>query len=1192
MYLKSLVLKGFKSFVDRSVMEFEPGVSVIVGPNGSGKSNISDAVLWVLGDMNPKHLRVRSMEELIFSGSSAREPVAVAEVDLVLDNSDGTLPVEFDEVVITRRMFRNGESEYFINNSPCRRMDIIDILYDSGIGQGAHSIISQGKLTRILESSPQDRRALVEEAAGILKHKKRKEKAARKLAKMDASLERVNDVVKIIDSRLKPLERQAVRAQQYTELSRELQELELSLSVDDLRLLQAQWNEIDKQEREIEAEQELVQYRLEERESELSRRQLALEEKGLFAGDLNEQRIRCQSVIQRLDSGMLVLEEKGKNLVDRSSDLRRDIYADQHRLEEAQKEYQEAIRIADEADARIDVLYAQFRDLTKSGEAITAQRKQAEEDYSAKSGSLRKYENALAEARSALDKAQDSLGSFDTEEALIKDHYGHFEEELESTRTLLSERHARYDGLETELVKAQNEANLATSDIDKRTRLVDAAHKDHDAHREALNAIRAEIQALEEVDKAFVSASPALTWIMDHKAEFTGTLTPISEAFKAQDGYESLVERLLGADLFGLIVEDTDAANLIAERLTATTEDGRIALLPLASARVTSTQPVVGRPLLDFLEYPVELETAAQALFGDVYVVDTVAQALAAQRLDGSGSRFATIQGAVVWPNGKLTLGTQANDAQGILARKRRLETLRKQEGRAVKELEAAAQALEQAEEALQLAQQDGFEVSTNVARIQGDLDATRDEVARLEQSVTDMTAKQVEAQEKLEEVALRRSSTAPLVDEYRQRMDTLVAEIEALKAEVEAANNALLEQTKRKNEFNEQITAVKVELETCKSNLTFKQSNRDKLKREVAALERSLKESQNEALKLDAACKRVDPLYQLYKELREVADVWAVKLRDQAQLEQTDSTNLRKIISEANEACDAARQELQGINERLNQVRIEKARIEAQVENAITTIVANGQTTLEKALEVPSPEDRATAEDRIARLRKRIDNMGAVNQVAMSEYELLKERRDYVMAQVEDLQEARKALSRISAALDRKMHRQFLDTFEVVNNNYTQIFETLFPGGSGSLSLINTDDPEELGIEVNAQPRGKRITTLSLMSGGEQSLVALAFLIAIYRCRKVPFYIFDEVEAALDDTNLRVLIEYLSQMRNETQIIMISHQRRTMEMADVLYGVSMQAAGISKLVSQRLEQALAAAEEYDTGYGSGYEGS
>lgn len=1165
-------------------MNFEPGISAVVGPNGSGKSNVSEAVLWVLGEMNPRNLRVQAMEELIFSGSSARQAVGVAEVDLILDNSDHTLPIEFDEVALTRRMYRSGESEYFINGALCRRMDILDILHDSGIGQGAHSIISQGKLTTVLESRPEDRRALIEEAAGILKHKKRKEKATRKLAAMDASLDRVHDIIKVLDSQLRPLERQAARAQKHADLAAELKALDLSLAVDDLRSLQGTWRGVEKREKEIEAEAELAHFRLNEREAELSKRQVALEEKGLFAGDLNEQRIRCQSIMQRLDSGMLVLEEKGKNMISRLSDLRATIHNSETRLKSATEEYDRAALEISESDGRLQALYTSFNELSRESENIFKEKNKAEQEYSTLAASLRNREHALDSTRNNLAKTHDSLESLDLEEGLLRDRYEQIDTEFSGTQSLLAERRSKLDTLESQLGKAKSESALAKSDIDKRVRLLDDRKRKLDEQRETLSSIRAEIKALEEIDKAFETASPALAWILAHSYEFKGIVGPISDVFKAPVELERLIERLLGADLFGLFVQNARSAAHIANRLIDEEEsEGEIALMPLeASSPFISIPAKYGTRLIDSLEYPSEYQGAAEALLGDVYLAESVNEALKFHSRDISGARFVTKDGAVVWPNGKVTLGVQVHDVDGVLARKRKLDGLRDELESALALLSDAEMAVSEAEQTLTVAQQDDFEIAQTRAKLQGDSDSAREEVSRLEKTMTDMVYKREDIERKLKDVEGRRTAATPLAGEFAQRIEVLEKEIDEFDQKVELSSKALLTHTEKKNEISEKLSRCKIEMETSKGSASYQKSRFETLEREIVNLKRTLDVSRETESSLDVIRLRVDPLYKLYEELHAGASRWAEKLRDQVQLEQTDSTNLRKVINEASKACESAREDLAEINERLTAVRVDKAKLESEVEHAIRRIVDENETTLELALETPSPEDRRVAEDQANRLRNRIAGLGAVNHIAMEEYESLKNRRDYMTGQIDDLEAARKALSKIAAALDRKMRNQFLETFEVVNKNFHEIFGILFPGGNGSLVLTEGETPESNGVEVNAQPRGKKITKLSLMSGGEKSLAALALLFAVYRTRSVPFYILDEAEAALDDTNLRRLCEYLGRMRNTTQLILVTHQRRTMEMADVLYGVSMQAAGVSKLVSQKLDQALRSAQDED----------
>ena len=1176
MYLKSLVLKGFKSFADRSVLKLEPGMTVVVGPNGSGKSNISDAVLWVLGEQSAKQLRGQAMEDVIFAGSSARQAVGLAEVDLVLDNSDGTLPLDFNEVAITRRMYRSGESEYLINGSPARLMDVQDILNDSGLGRDTHSIISQGSLQNVLRARPEDRRVLIEEAAGILKHKKRKERSGRKLKNMDAELQRVYDVAHEIDRQLKPLERQASRARQHEQLAGELKEVELALAVDDLRKLQEEWSSTEKGEKEADAAVELARFRLEEKSRELEKYQRLLEEKGLFVGDLAEQRRRCQTVMERLDAGMLLLEEKGRNMVTRLSELRQTI----HRSDARQGEVVELLDSyeAERRDtvAKRDELSCQLEEEQRNAREAVAERKQADAEVSRLSAELRSREKAIDEATLKAMRAKETLSTADMEEELLARRAQQIEESFSATQTTLAARRARMEELEEQLTALQRDSKLAKSDIDKRVRLADDARAKLDAAREHLNAVRAEVRALEEVDRAFDDASPMLAWSLDRKDRIEGIVSPLSEVFRAPKELEHLVEQLLGADMFGLMMQDARRSGELASQLLESDVDGgEISLVSLEGRDVERPAAKAGTPLLAELDYDKAHARVAQLLLGDVYVVGSIDEAIAASAADEAGARFVTPEGVVAWPNGKLTLGTQVADTEGVLGRKRRLNALADEEPKAQRAIDEAEEALAQANERLQLAQADDFEISQNIALVSGESDSLREEVGRLEQSITGSRQELEQIEQRRARIAADSAAARDEVAELEGRKETLEAERADFAEQLSAARDRRGTLFRREDVFNRNISTVKVDLATVRERELHLGRQVDSLGKELEDLKTSLAVSRETEGSLEILRLRVEPLYQALTELREGVTEKAEVLRDQAKLEQAGQGDLRDTIEAARGAVAEVQKQVDEASERLTQVRIEKSKLEVKVEQAVKVITEENGVLLDIALEIPAPEDREQTEQRAEKLRRRLKNLGSVNPVAVEEYRKLKDRRDFIAVQLDDLEAARKALQRIVAAIDRKMRNRFLETFDEVNKNFEGIFSLLFPGGKGHLELTDLSNPDETGVEVHAQPRGKAVRKQTLLSGGEQSLVAMALMFSVYKVRSTPFYILDEVEAALDDTNLRRLLAFLDGIRETTQFIMISHQRRTMEMADLLYGVSMRGDGVSKLVSQKLDQAM-----------------
>ena len=539
MYLKSLVLKGFKSFADRSALTLEPGITAVVGPNGSGKSNISDAVLWVLGERNAKNLRGQAMEDVIFAGSSARKASGLAEVDLVLDNSDGTLPVDFDEVAITRRMYRNGESEYLINGTVARRMDVLDILHDSGLGTGTHSIISQGSLDSILQSKPEDRRALIEEAAGVLKHKQRKAKSERKLANMDQHLLRARDVVGEVARQLGPLERKAKKARTYQELAVQQAELALSLAVDDLRGLQKEWDAAKEREAALSAELEERRGAIQEAEAAVEALQERIRQQTLDAGDLSRRHRAAATVVERFDSAAMMLRERRRAATARAGELELSIEANAVKADEAASELARATAQYEEAAAELDAAKKKVSDLDAVYRDLGVRRGALERELAALS---KDAEKMTAELALELARAQ---------------------EEAERAAAGAAEADGELSALVADEAAARAAVGTAVQSRDAARAAMDEAR---DAHR----ALSVEIATLEEMERSSaLSAGEARAWLVEHVDEVLGLCEPLSHVIQVSAGFEPLVESLLGGDVATLLVEDAGAVELIAGQLAA-----------------------------------------------------------------------------------------------------------------------------------------------------------------------------------------------------------------------------------------------------------------------------------------------------------------------------------------------------------------------------------------------------------------------------------------------------------------------------------------------------------------------------------------------------------------------------------------------------------------------------------------------
>lgn len=1172
MYLKSLTLKGFKSFADRTAMVFDPGLNVVVGPNGSGKSNISDSILWVLGEQSAKMLRGQAMEDVIFSGSSGRQAVGLAEVTLVLDNSDHTLPIEFGEVAITRRMYRSGESEYLINGAPARLRDITDILHDSGLGKDTHSIISQGKLDSVLSSRPEERRELIEEAAGISKHRRRKERSQRKLQGMQENLTRAKDIEREINRQLKPLERQVDKAKRAHDLQGRLAELNTTLAVDDLRQLQARYQRLSERGKEADAAIELAQYRLDEKNHDLEKYQSLLEQKGIFVGDLGEQRRRMQDLLGRMDSDMRLLEEKGKNMVSRLSEMRMSLSAMERQRAQAEDEHAKVAEELEEATARTRELRGRVSELGPQAKDAADERRRLGSRQSQLTADQRAAQREADQETLEYAKLRDQISNSEVEDGMFQSRLDQIADDLATATEALSQRRAQEEECRTSLEAARSREREADDAIRSCKDEVRAARSAEQESRSRLSKARANLGALESVDEQAQNSSQLVASLTKGP---DGSLVRcrLADLVEAPDELEGVVERLLGDDLGALVVSSGDDAARLAQTALGSKAKGRAAIVSMdeAGRGDADGDGLPGESLLARLRVRDDADGLVSSVLGGVRVVPDARAALEAHA-SAPGLTFVTPEGVTVLPDGRTYVGLASNAEQGALERKRRIRSLREGMGELESALADATGAISSAEARLSSTREESAQAKGEVASLSGELSSVTAEIGRLEAQIRKAESERAQVTKGREAAAARTGKARQEVERHKAAAEAAKERAARLSDELDEVSGKRQQASRKENDLEGRLSEAKLKLATVSERKNHLAVREEQLARQVADIDKRREQTEQGAAALDVLRLRVEPLHERYDAIHERALAWAARLKDRASLAEADSDSLKRTIGEARQAVDAASTELEGAKTTANDVKVEMGRLEVQVENAIQAITADGYV-LEDALALPEPEDREAMEREVERLRKQLSGIGPVNEVAMDEYTRLKARADYIGAQVEDLEKARKSLQKITQAIERKMRRQFLVVFDRVNANFTEIFAMLFPGGHAHIEMTDPDHLDETGIEIVAQPRGKRIQKMTLMSGGEKSLTALALLFAVYKTRTVPFYVFDEVEAALDDANLSKLLDAIELLKEDTQLIVISHQRRTMEQADVLYGVSMQADGVSHVVSQRLDR-------------------
>ncbi|ORV85259.1 chromosome segregation protein SMC [Mycobacterium interjectum] len=1186
MYLKSLTLKGFKSFASPTTLRFEPGITAVVGPNGSGKSNVVDALAWVMGEQGAKTLRGGKMEDVIFAGTSSRAPLGRAEVTVTIDNSDNALPIEYSEVSITRRMFRDGASEYEINGSSCRLMDVQELLSDSGIGREMHVIVGQGKLDEILQSRPEDRRAFIEEAAGVLKHRKRKEKALRKLDAMQANLARLSDLTTELRRQLKPLGRQAEVARRAQTIQADLRDARLRLAADDLVSRQTERDAIFEAEAIMRRDHDEAAARLAVASEELAAHETALAELSVRAESVQHTWFGLSALAERVGATVRIASERAQHL-DPEPVATGDTDPDALEAEAQQVEVTEQRLLAELAGARTRLDAARAELAEREREAAEADR--------AHLAAVR----AEADRREGLARLAGQVETMRARVESIDDSVARLSERIEQAANRAQQTRAEFETVQARVGELdQGEVGLdehhertvaALRLADERVAELQAAERG--AERQVAS-LRARIDAL----SVGLERKDGAAWLTQNLSG-TGLFGPIAKLVRVRSGYEAALAAVLGSAADALAAESFGAARSAVAALKQA-DAGRAALV-LGDWPAEQRGPVAPLPdgavwALDLVEAPERLRGAMTAMLSGVAVVNALGDALdlvaARPQL-----RAVTLDGDLVgagWVSG-------GSD--------RKLSTLE-----LTSEIDKAGAELAAAE--------------AQVAQL----------TAALSGALTEQTARQDSAEQAL--AALNESDTA--ISAMYEQLGRLGQEARAAEEEW----SGLLRQRAELEAGREQTVDEVTELETRLRNAQETQhvhaaepvnrhqiaaaaENARGVEVEARLAVRTAEERANavrgraDSLRRAAAAEREARLRaQQAREARLRAAAVAAAVADAGRLL---AARLDRVVAAASAMRDAlvaerqqrsaamaaVRDEVHALGERVAQLtdslhRDEVANAQAamrieQLEQMVleqfgmapTDLIAEygpevalPPTELEMAeysqarergeqvyAPAPIPYDRPTQERRAKRAERELAELGRVNPLALEEFAALEERYNFLSTQLEDVRAARKDLLDVIADVDARILQVFSDAFTDVEREFREVFTVLFPGGEGRLRLTDPDDMLTTGIEVEARPPGKKITRLSLLSGGEKALTAVAMLVAIFRARPSPFYIMDEVEAALDDTNLRRLIGLFELLRARSQIIIITHQKPTMEVADALYGVTMQGDGITAVISQRM---------------------
>jgi len=1186
-YLKTLTLRGFKSFASATTLRFEPGITCVVGPNGSGKSNVVDAFSWVMGEQGVKPLRGGKMEDVVFAGTSGRPALGRAEVTLTIDNSDGALPIDYAEVTISRLLFRSGQSEYAINGDHCRLLDVQELLSDTGLGREMHVIVGQGQLDEVLNAGPEARRALIEEAAGVLKHRRRKEKALRKLDAMQANLTRLVDLTGELGRRLKPLGRQAQIARKAAVIQADLRDARLRLLADDYVTLAAELERDEADEAakaRLRAELEAALTREREREAELD-----------AAEQLHAPRL---AAAQETFFALAGMAERLRGAASLAAERHRHLTAPEPR------------RAGRDADA-LDAEAAELREQeTELGDRLAGAREQLTEavaERTAAEAAVAETERLIAaQARASAERAdrlarlRGQAEAAASKAAAARDEAGRLGEAFAQATERADQAAAEHEALD-ELVSGRQEgrSDLAAARERAAARLKEASaavsrlrKAEHTASGERAG-LRARADALGEAVTRGADASAVL---LAQPARFTGVLGPLAALLTVSDGAQEAITAALGAAAGAVAVDGLDAAAEILAALRG--QDAGRAGLVIANG---SSPALADRPVpagttaaRDLVQAPPELAAAVAELLAGVVVADDLGTALRLLR-DEPELRVVTRDGDLIgrhWASGGsaseqslLALRAAARQATAQLtAADEACAAAERELAAAVEDEEQARDDQAEAQAALQEVDAAAAQTSGSLGALAGAARAAREEASRLAKAISvaqrseqESLARAQELQARLEreepglQAALADDAAGPDGDDpgrgamaSKEELDEAATKARAAEMEARLEVRTVEERLRAIAGRADSLAAAAV----AERRAAAAAQARLEMRATAARVARAVSEGARFALaRIQASITAADAERQHAEQASKGRDA---ELKEARARIRDLSADLDKVVSSAHGvqmAHATRRMQLEQIAARaVEEFAVESDALIAEYGPDVPVPPAE-----EGQLAVPY--DRAIQEKRAHAAQRMLDQLGKVNPLALEEFAALEERHAFLVTQLEDLRKTRRDLLTVIKEVDDRVLQVFSSAYADTAREFERIFATLFPGGDGRLVLTEPDDMLATGIDFEARPPGKKVKRLSLLSGGERSLTAIAFLVAIFMARPSPFYVLDEVEAALDDTNLGRLLEIFSELRESSQLIIVTHQKRTMEIADSLYGISMRGDGVSNVVSQRLRE-------------------
>lgn len=1185
LYLKSLEIQGFKSFADRIVLHFDKGQTSVVGPNGSGKSNIADAVRWVLGEQSAKTLRGSRMEDVIFAGTQHRKPVGFASVTITFDNSDHMLPVDYSEVTVTRRMYRSGESEYFLNKTQCRLKDIQELFMDTGIGREGYSIIGQGRIDEILSTKSEERRLVFEEAAGITKYKARRKEAERKLENTRQNLVRIGDILNELESQLGPLAKQAECARRYLDLSNELKGIEVSLFLDMIDKLKARIEEVDSQSREIQAQIDEENRKIEEIRNRNKSKNERLEQLKAELDNLRNTIHSLDTGIEKNESQIRLYEEKINHLAANNDSFGSDIESIRKRISEL--------------DAEVEKKKKRLAQMERDREHFSQLLSQAEEALAAIIARLDEGERLIEEAKQAVMDKQDLLSDSRIRLNNLKndiDNYrqlkSRLSEDIRQAVLEIDRERMKKEDLDESLRKTREQISASRGILNElegnraeTQKTYQELKKQQDDLSRRINTLESRQKVLRDMEASMEGYSSSVKAIrqacIENRQFAEGIHGPVAQLITVEERYETAIEISLGNALQNIVTDDEYAAKRAIEYLKKHNL-GRATFLPISAIKPRTLEPSQVDKIRkmpgfegiasDKVSCDSRFSGIILNLLGRTVIVDNMDSGIAIARQFDYAFRIVTLEGELINAGGSMTGGSTVSRASSIIGRTRVLREIEEelallhiQQKKLSDSISAVEKTLADIESLYEKEQKNLSDLELVRLRDENHVAAILDNIRKLTAKKEMMQQQETEIEKQIEEV--RKDS-----EKEAQRAKAIEEEIAALKEKILSHQIKNKDEQAKRDELHTDINDYKVSVNSIIESRQSVEEQIEQMNQEKSNIVANLEKREEERKRnikrigeLQAEIEGIGKKIVGLKEEKTGCELKAEAVSEEIRVLEEELSGMLDQVTGHNSAI-LALQEGQG------RLEARKAKMESELETFQNRLWDEYGLTYGNALEIRREISNVRAvQARINELKTEIRELGPVNVAAIEDYAKTKERYNFMKTQHDDLVQAEEKLRRVIHDITNVMKKQFVEQFEIINRNFSEVFRELFEGGYAEVQLADPENVLESNIEIIVQPPGKKLQNMMLLSGGEKTLVAIALIFAILKMRPAPFYILDEIESSLDDANVYKFADYLKRYTDRLQFILITHRKGTMESADILYGVTMEEHGVSKVVSMRM---------------------